>query len=30
MKKHNYNSVQEWLPFENVLDNGIIINKNKE
>ena len=28
MKKEQIKSVQEWLPFENILDNGIIKLKN--
>ena len=30
MKKQENNSVQEWLPFEQILDNGIIKLKNDE
>ena len=30
MQKEQYYSVQEWLPFEEILDNGIIKLKNKE
>ena len=29
MKKKKTNSVQEWLPFERILENGIIQKKNK-
>ena len=28
MKKEQIKSVQEWLPFENILENGIIKLKN--
>ena len=28
MKKENNKSVQEWLPYENILENGIIKLKN--
>ena len=30
MKNKKFNSVQEWLPFKRILDNGVIINKNNE
>ena len=30
MKKENPISVQEWLPFEKILENGIIQMKNKK
>jgi len=30
MKKQNKNSIQEWLPFERILDNGIIKLKNQK
>jgi len=28
MKKENNKSVQEWLPYENILENGVIKLKN--